>query len=50
MNPAKAVMLAVTSGSQSSSQYWSFTNIAATSRSALNSNSKADIAGLEGII
>lgn len=50
MNPAKAVMLAVTSGSQSSSQYWSFTNMAATSRSALNSNSKVDIAGLEGII
>ena len=40
MNPAKCVMLAVTSGSSNSSQYWSFTNVASSSRSALDNNFK----------
>jgi hypothetical protein len=50
MNPFKCVMLAVTSGSENSSQYWSFVNTRTVSRRALDDHNKVDITGLEGII
>lgn len=50
MNPLKCVMLAVTSGSENSSQYWSFVNARAVSRASLDSYNKVDITGLEGVL
>lgn len=50
MNPLKCIVLAVTSGSENSSQYWSFTNGKVTNRNALDLDSKTVAEGLEGVL